>query len=312
MSPLQELRWTWRNHCITYTRSESSISGSSTRGAVLCVHGFGASRRHWRHNLQALAAEADVFAVDLLGFGNSSKPMSCLGGEVLQPGAVRYSFDLWAEQLCDFYAEVIGPERDLQLIGNSIGGVVALNTARLLEEAGRTPRQAILIDCAERELDLKRLEEQPWLAQRTRPLLMAMVRQRWLIQSLFRFLAQPGFVRGVLKQAYPSGANVDAELVDLLISPSREPGASESFRGFVNLFDDWLAPQLLERIHCPVRLLWGEADPWEPVEEAQRWAQQFNCIQEFTVLPGLGHCPHDESPEQVNPILLRWLKLGWA
>lgn len=308
---LQELCWTWRSHCITYTRVEPGINGSSMRGAVLCVHGFGASRRHWRHNLQALAEDADVFAIDLLGFGNSSKPTSCLSDEGLTPGAVRYGFDLWAEQLRDFYQEVIGANRKLQLIGNSIGGVVALNAARLLEEAGSQPAQVILIDCAQRELDLKRLEEQPWLAQRTRPLLMAVVRQRWLIRSLFQLLAQPSFVRGVLQQAYPSGANVDAELVDLLISPSREPGASESFRGFVNLFDDWLAPQLLAQIHCPVRLLWGEADPWEPVAEAERWAKQFGCIQELTVLPGLGHCPHDESPEQANPILRRWIKIGW-
>jgi pimeloyl-ACP methyl ester carboxylesterase len=25
------------------------------------------------------------------------------------------------------------------------------------------------------------------------------------------------------------------------------------------------------------------------------------------VLPGLGHCPHDEAPELVNPILQRWI-----
>jgi pimeloyl-ACP methyl ester carboxylesterase len=80
----------------------------------------------------------------------------------------------------------------------------------------------------------------------------------------------------------------------------------------VNLFDDWLAPQLLAQIQAPVRLLWGEADPWEPVPEARRWAHAYPCIQELKVLPRLGHCPHDEGPEQVNPILLAWLKLAWG
>jgi len=28
------------------------------------------------------------------------------------------------------------------------------------------------------------------------------------------------------------------------------------------------------------------------------------------VLPGLGHCPHDEAPELVNPILLEWIGLS--
>jgi pimeloyl-ACP methyl ester carboxylesterase len=105
---------------------------------------------------------------------------------------------------------------------------------------------------------------------------------------------------------------VDDELVELLVKPSRDPGASESFRGFVNLFDDWLAPQLLEQLQAPVRMLWGEADPWEPVAEAQRWQRRFPCIQELRVLPGLGHCPHDEAPDQVNPILQEWLALGWG
>jgi len=227
---------------------------------------------------------------------------------------VRYGFDLWAEQIRDFCIDVIGIDTncELQLIGNSIGGVVALNATRLLEASGHAPKQVILIDCAQRELDLKRLNEQPWAAQITRPLLMAVVRQRWLIRSLFQILARRPFVRSVLNQAYPSGHNVDDDLVDLLIGPSREPGATESFRGFVNLFNDWLAPQLMAQIHTPVRLLWGEADPWEPVAEARRWAREFSCIQELKVLPGLGHCPHDEGPEQVNPILLDWLKLAWS
>jgi pimeloyl-ACP methyl ester carboxylesterase len=39
------------------------------------------------------------------------------------------------------------------------------------------------------------------------------------------------------------------------------------------------------------------------VAEARRW-QSFACVRELQVLPGLGHCPHDEAPEQVNPFLL--------
>lgn len=265
-----------------------------------------------------------VYAIDLLGFGNSSKPLSQLSGEAPLPGAVQYGFELWGEQIVAFCREVIGLQAgeqgqrgvQLQLIGNSIGGVVALNAARLLVQQGLHPRQLILIDCAERELDLKRLSEQPWLAQLGRPLLMALVRQRWLVGSLFGWLARPAVVRQVLRQAYPSGANVDAELVELLLEPSREPGARESFRGFVNLFDDWLAPQLLEQLSqgdtsVPVRLLWGEADPWEPLSEPQRWLAEYACVQELTVLPGLGHCPHDEGPDQVNPILQDWVQRAW-
>jgi len=165
----------------------------------------------------------------------------------------------------------------------------------------------VLIDCAQRALDGKRLAELPPLQRWSRPLLMATVRQRWLIRGLFQLLARPAVVRQVLAQAYPSGANVDGELVDLLFQPSRDPGAPESFRGFVNLFNDRLAPQLLAGLDLPVRMLWGEADPWEPVAEARRWAATYSCVRELRVLPGLGHCPHDEAPELVNPILVAWL-----
>jgi pimeloyl-ACP methyl ester carboxylesterase len=253
------------------------------------------------------AAGFRVHALDLLGFGASAKPPSHLSGDAPLEGAVSYGFDLWAEQVVDYSSARIGPG-PLQLVGNSIGGVVALNAARLLQEQGTPPEQVVLIDCAQRALDGKRLAELPPLQRWSRPLLMATVRQRWLIQGLFQLLARPAVVRQVLAQAYPSGGNVDEELVNLLFEPSRDPGAPESFRGFVNLFNDRLAPQLLAELNLPVRMLWGEADPWEPVAEARRWAATYPCVRDLTVLPGLGHCPHDEAPERVNPILVAWLR----
>ena len=92
--------------------------------------------------------------------------------------------------------------------------------------------------------------------------------QRWLSAALFRNAARPGVIRSVLRQAYPSGNNIDDDLVDLLFQPTQRPGAAEAFRGFINLFDDYLAPQLMEELSIPVDLIWGGQDPWEPIEEA--------------------------------------------
>ncbi|MFN5162025.1 MAG: alpha/beta fold hydrolase [Cyanobacteriota bacterium] len=297
--------WTWQGHHIRWCRA----GDPQAPAAAVLIHGFGASIRHWRHNLPVLAQEVEVFALDLLGFGASDKPRSQLAGDPPTADAVAYGFDLWASQVCDLVCEKVlaaGP-RPVHLIGNSIGGVVALNAARMLAERGISPAQVILIDCAQRALDRKRLREQPPLQQWLRPLVMATVRQRWLVHRLFGLLARPLVVRQVLAQAYPSGAHVDDELVALLVEPSRTPGAAESFRGFVNLFDDRLAPQLLAELDLPVRMLWGEDDPWEPVAEARRWAATYGCVKELRVLPGLGHCPQDEGPEQVNPLLLEWI-----
>ena len=106
-----------------------------------------------------------------------------------------------------------------------------------------------------------------------------------------------------MKQAYPSGANIDDDLVDLLFQPTQRDGAAEAFRGFINLFDDHLAPQLMEELSLPVDLIWGEKDPWEPIAEAKRWVQTQNCVQSLSVIHNAGHCPHDEAPDQVNPVL---------
>lgn len=301
--------WDWRGHRISWLREGSPEAPV----AVVLIHGFGANVHHWRNNLPVLAKEAEVFALDLLGFGSSEKPPSRLENEPELPGSVSYCFALWSELVADFIANQVCPERSkrpFHLVGNSIGGVVALASAKLLSSRGHAPSQVILIDCAQRALDERRVQSLPMVQRLTRPLLKRMVRQRWLTETLFRFLARPAFIRQVLLVAYPTGAHVDEELVALLYAPTTDRGAAESFRGFVNLFSDLLAPDLLVDLNLPVRMIWGGNDPWESPQEARRWASDFSCIQELRVLDGLGHCPHDEAPEKVNPILLEWLKIS--
>ena len=271
--------------------------------AVLLIHGFGANTNHWRFNQPVLAELMPTYAIDLLGFGRSDQPQARLKHEAVTADAVHYGFDLWGQQVADFCREVI--DRPVRLVGNSIGGVVALRAAQLL---GERCRGVVLIDCAQRLMDDKQLATQPaWMAW-IRPLLKTMVRQRWLSTALFRNAARPGVIGSVLKQAYPSGANINEELIDLLFQPTQRGGAAEAFRGFINLFDDYLAPQLMEELTVPVDLIWGDKDPWEPIAEARRWAQTLNCIRSLEVIPGAGHCPHDEAPDQVNPVLQRLIK----
>ena len=315
--PAEPEHWTWeqpdgRGLDVVW-RQQGQGPESSDAPAVVLVHGFGASSGHWRYTMPSLATQTPTFALDLIGFGGSSQPKAVLPSD---PDAQRqtpsdealvYGFDLWAAQVEAFCRQIV--QRPVLLVGNSIGGVVVLRAAQQL---GAHCQGVVLIDCAQRLMDDKQLASQPaWMAW-IRPLLKTLVSQRWLSTALFRNAARPRVIRSVLGQAYPSGANVDDALVDLLYQPTQRPGAAEAFRGFINLFDDYLAPELLATLEQPVHLIWGERDPWEPVAEAQDWAERFACIQSLTVLPRVGHCPHDEAPEAVNARLLEILKAQTA
>ena len=64
----------------------------------------------------------------------------------------------------------------------------------------------------------------------------------------------------------------------------------------------------MEELSLPVDLIWGAQDPWEPITEAEHWAQTQNCVQSLSVIDNAGHCPHDEAPDQVNRMLLKLVR----
>ncbi len=139
-------------------------------------------------------------------------------------------------------------------------------------------------------------------------MLKILTKQRWLSRRLFKNAANQYFIKKVLKKAYPSGKNIDQELINLLYYPSQRLGAPEAFHGFINIFNDYLAPELMKNLKIPVHMIWGENDPWEPVNEAIQWSNSISCIKSLEVISKAGHCPHDEAPDKVNPILQRLIQ----
>ena len=288
--------WEWKNYQISWKVEEELESNTDI--AIVLIHGFGACKEHWRFNQKNISSLAPCFALDLVGFGESSQPESQLLYEKKTSDNFNYCFDNWSLQVLDFCREIV--KRPVLLIGNSIGGVIALNTAAKLSDKCLG---VILIDCAQRTMDDKRLNEQSVLMRFLRPVIKTFVRQRFLSTNLFKNAANPTFIEKILKVAYPSGNNVNEELIDILFQPTQGKGAPEAFRGFINLFDDYLAPDLLKKFKYPVHLIWGEKDPWEPINEAKQWSKNFKCIKSLEIIKNAGHCPHDEMPEKVNPII---------
>ena len=290
--------WSWREWQISW--SLANIPKMNSHKNILLIHGFGASKNHWRYNQDFLGEQSNCFAVDLLGFGESSQPRSLLDYESPKNNSTKYCFDLWGEQIGDFCKENI--QSPVFLIGNSIGGIVALRAAQILQDncAG-----VILIDCAQRTMDDKRLKKNNFLMNLIRPIIKTAVRPRFISNTIFKRAANRKIIREILKKAYPSGKNIDDQLIEILYKPSQRKNSAEAFRGFINLFDDYLATDLFNKVENNIHLIWGEKDPWESLHEAKEWKENYANIKSLDIIKDTGHCPHDENPDETNKLILK-------
>ena len=293
--------WKWKNWEISWSLSKKSTLKNNIN--ILLIHGFGASKKHWRHNQDFLGKVSNCYAIDLLGFGESSQPSALLDNEPIKENSIKYSFELWGSQISTFCREVI--KSPVYLIGNSIGGVIALKAAENLKDVCKG---IILIDCAQRTMDDKRLKRNDILMNLIRPVIKTFVRQRIISNTLFTRAANPKVIKQILQTAYPSGKNIDEELIKILFEPSQRKNSKEAFRGFINLFDDYLATDLFSRVYKPIQLIWGEKDPWESLSEAKEWKKKFSNIKRLDVVKDAGHCPHDEDPETTNKLIYEFLQ----
>ncbi len=290
--------WNWRKWKISW--SLANISKTTPNKNILLIHGFGASKSHWRYNQDFLGEKFNCFAIDLLGFGDSSQPFARLDYESSKNNSIKYCFDLWGEQITEFCnANIEGP---VILVGNSIGGIVALRAAEMLKDKCDG---LILIDCAQRTMDDKRLKKNDILMNFLRPIIKTAVRTRFISNNIFKRAANRKVIKEILKKAYPSGNNINEELIEILYKPSQRENSAEAFRGFINLFNDYLPTDLLKKVKKSIYLIWGEQDPWESVSEAIEWKQSFKNIKSLDIIKGAGHCPHDEYPDQTNQIILK-------
>ncbi len=279
--------WIWRGFRICY--SQQGDAGP----AIVLVHGFGASMGHWRKNIPDWAQVGRVYALDLLGFGQSHKPT---------PGLViDYTFETWGDLVADFCREVVGEAAFL--VGNSIGCVVVMQTAVSHPD---WVRGVVQLNCSLRLLHDKRRASQPWLKRITAPMLQNLLGIKPVGTFFFQQLATAKTVRKVLLQAYRRQEAVTDELVELLLKPGRDRRASDVFIAFTRYSQGPLPEELLEQLPCPTLILWGEDDPWEPVQLGRQLAE-YPAVDDFISLPGVGHCPQDEAPELVNPRVRDWL-----
>ena len=56
-----------------------------------------------------------------------------------------------------------------------------------------------------------------------------------------------------------------------------------------------------------MQVCFGEEDPWTPPARV-RALERFGSVKGVVGLPGVGHCPHDEAPDKVNPLIVDFVR----
>ena len=284
-------------HWIEFSAGEPSQNHSEP--PVVFVHGLGGSHLNWCLLGPHLAAGRRAVALDLRGFG-------------LTPGLRGNSTVHANARLLDrFVTEVIGAP--VILVGNSMGGLISI-----LETSNNPDAIAgvVLIDPA-LPLPPQKPDWQvsgqfllyavPGLGPLAVAKLLARVQPEEAVQQLLR-----------LCFADPSRADPEMTKAEVALITRRHPAtpAQAAARARVFLAAARSLLRVLSRrqryakmmagIDVPVLLIGGEDDRLVPVA-AMRRAAARNPRWESVILPGVGHTPMLEVPDDTSAVIGDWL-----
>jgi len=229
---------------------------------VMLIHGYGESLVSWQTVFDLLARNHDVIAIDLPGFGLSSKP------------SAGYQTDSLAMIVIGALDE-LGLSR-VSLAGHSLGGAVAAAVAALAP--GRV-RSLVLVDAA--------VLVGPWMvpdtAARGTPVevVRAAIARYQLLRSRFTSPHAPRWL--------------EERPADLDYLPAEDSAAAAALEAVLREFDfAWLTRERAALVHSPTLVLWGQFDAVVPVGEGRLLAELLNA--ELRIIPRAWHRPHVERP----------------
>lgn len=256
------------------------ISGSEAGAPVILIHGFSIPSFIYDPTFKFLSqAGLQILRYDLFGRGLSDRP------------PVRNNLDFFLRQLTELI-EALRFTRKVHLIGLSMGGLIASAFA-----ARRPERIAslVLIDpSGAKALDAS------WA--------LRFARIPVLSEIVFGQLGERILVNSAAKDLY--GPVLVARLQEQFRSQMRYKGFTRSILSTIR--NDMLGAHLdiyraLGKLDLPTLLFWGRNDRTIPFEQSGLLRQIMPNV-ELHVIGDCGHIPHYEKPNEVNPILLNFLK----
>ncbi len=255
---------------------------AGTGPALVLIHGLVGSVANWRRNVQELARDATVYAVDMTNMGQSDRVRG-----------LDASMAATADRLAGLMA-ALGIAR-ADVAGHSHGGAVAMMFAARHPERVRS---LILFAPANPFCDLGHFLVRFYQTRTGRALarVVPFLPRRVHAISLRRMYGDPRRVMAGSLEGYTDGLRV--------------PGTMQHILGIVShWFEDMgVLRQELGRIAMiPTLLVWGDRDRAVGISSAGPLQAALRCSR-LVVVPGAGHIPFEEMPEECNQAVHGWLR----
>ncbi|WP_171058222.1 alpha/beta fold hydrolase [Modestobacter altitudinis] len=268
--------------------------GAEHGPTVVLVHGLGGSHLNWDLFAPLLTPHARVLALDLPGFGSS------------EPGTRRATVQANVAVLDRFLREVAGTP--VVLVGNSMGGMISVLATAAAPELVRA---LVLLDPAV-----------PGPLRRPDPL-VGLTFATYAIPGVGEYALRARRLRvgprtqvlDMLRLCGVDPATVPAALVDrsvALVEQRRDVEGMDrallaAARSLLRvLADPRRYREAMAAIEVPVLLVHGDRDRLVSVHNARDVAAR-NPGWRYVELPGVGHTPQLEVPEELAALVLGWL-----
>ncbi len=230
---------------------------------VILIHGFGGDSDNWLFNIDAIGAEAPVYALDLPGHGGSVKNAANPGLGLMVDAVVQLMDHLSIDKA--------------HLVGHSMGGLVSGQTA--IDHAGRVASLTLICSAGLGE-EINSDYTDGFVSAASRKELKPKLKYLFADQSL-----------------------VSRSMVDDLLKYKRLDGVQAFLEALkANLFTDGTQSasivEGLSGLGIPVQTIWGEADAVIPQSHAKAVTGAT-----VTVVADAGHMVQMENASRVNELI---------